>query len=146
MKSNLTEKDIEIARQNKSKVQVFTPPELIDFVENSVNHILKEEFNLDEGINSQDIEIIDPAAGEANFTARGLDTGLINTSTASRIKHYEILPESAEIAKDELLKRGVKNPQVYNTDVLRIDPFSGRRGAPDTTIPVEQSSGLKEFM
>ena len=111
-------KTLDKARKHKKKVQVFTPPEIIDFIENSIDHILKTEFDQPEGINGKNIEIIDPFAGEANFTCRGLDTGLISKETAGRIDHMEILPESAEIARQNLIDRGVKNPKVRNVDTF----------------------------
>ena len=114
----LDKKTLDHARKSKKKVQVFTPPEVIDFIENSIDHILKTEFGQTEGINSKNVNIIDPFAGEANFTTRGLDTGLISKETAGRIDHMEILPESAEIAKKNLLDRGVKNPKVRNVDTF----------------------------
>ena len=108
---------LDTARKQKEKVQVFTPPEVIDFIENSIDHILKTEFGK-EGLNAEDIDIIDPFAGEANFTTRGIDTGIITPETADRITHMEILPESVELAKKYLKQRGVKNPIVKNVDTL----------------------------
>ena len=118
----LTKDEIAKARAHKKKVQVFTPVEVIDFIENSVDHILKTEFGVKEGLNGKNLHIIDPFAGEGNFTTRGLDTGIITKETAARIEHMEILPESVEIAKKELAKRGVKNPIIHNIDTFNQDP------------------------
>ena len=120
--TKLTDEQIATARAHKKKVQVWTPPEIISFIENSIDHILKTEFGQDEGINSKDIHIIDPFAGEANFTTVGLDQNIITKETAARIEHMEILPESVEIAKKELQKRGVKNPIIHNIDTFNQDP------------------------
>ena len=109
---------IDTMRRNKRRIQVFTPPEIIDFIEKSVDHILRTEFGQSEGINSDKVHIIDPFAGEANFTTRGIDTGVITRETAGRIEHMELLPESCEIARKELRKRGVKNPIIRNTDTF----------------------------
>ena len=119
--TNMTEDEIEKARKHKKTVQVFTPTEVIDFINNSIDHILKTEFDQPEGINSKEVNIIDPFAGHANFTTRGIDTGRITKETASRITHMEIVPEDAEIAKQELRKRGVKNPIVHNVDTFKTD-------------------------
>ncbi len=118
----LTDEDVAKARQDKKKVQVFTPPELIDFIENSVDHILKTEFGVADGLNGERVHIIDPFAGEANFTTRGMDAGIITPETAARIEHMEILPESCDIAREELGKRGVGNPIIRNVDTLAHRP------------------------
>lgn len=118
----LTDREVEDARRNKKKVQVFTPPEIIDFIENSVDHILKTEFGVAGGLNGEHIHIIDPFAGEANFTTRGMDTGIITPETAARIEHMEILPESCDIAREELGRRGVGNPVIRNVDTLAHHP------------------------
>ena len=122
--TNMTEDEIVKARKHKKTVQVFTPVEIIDFINNSIDHILKTEFNQPEGINSKEVNIIDPFAGHANFTTRGIDTNTITKETAARITHMEIIPEDAEIAKQELIKRGVKNPIVHNVDTFKINPAS----------------------
>ena len=106
------------ARKNKKKVQVFTPPEVIAFIENSIDHILKTEFGRPEGINSEDVQITDPFAGHANFTVTGLDEGILTKETAARIDHMEILPDDVEIARKNLQDRGVKNPKVRNVDTF----------------------------
>ena len=114
----LDKKTLDHARKSKKKVQVFTPVEIIDFIENSIDHILKTEFNQSDGINSKNVDIVDPFAGEANFTCRGIDAGIISKETAGRIDHMEILPESAEIARQNLKDRGVSNPKVRNVDTF----------------------------
>lgn len=123
--TNLTAEELIKARRHKKTVQVFTPPEIIDFINKSIDHVLKTEFGQEEGINSAQVNIIDPFAGHANFTTRGIDTGTITPETAGRITHMEIIPEDAAIAKNELKKRGVKNPIVHNVDTFKIDPHSG---------------------
>ena len=107
---------LEKLRKIDSKVHVETPIEIIDFINNSINEILQTEFGKD--INSKDIHILDPFAGEAQFTARGIDTGTITKETAGRIEHYEVIPERAEQAIRELEKRGVINPDVKNVDTM----------------------------
>ena len=104
-------------RKNLKKLYVQTPPEVIDFIENSIDDIIKEQFGKS-GINAEDVEIIDPFAGHAEFTTRGIDTGLITPETAGRITHMEILPESVALAKKYLKQRGVKNPIVKNVDTM----------------------------
>ena len=44
------------------KTYVATPDELIDFVANSVKHILKTEFGKD--MDDPDVQILDPFAGK----------------------------------------------------------------------------------
>ena len=58
------------------KTYVATPDELIDFVANSVKHILKTEFGKD--MDDPDVQILDPFAGRGEFFARMSDSGFLD--------------------------------------------------------------------
>ena len=56
---------------------VYTPVEVVDFILNSVNDILKKEFNRKGGLSEENIHILDPFTGTGTFIVRLLQLGLI---------------------------------------------------------------------
>ena len=54
---------------------VYTPVEVVDFILNSVNDVLKKEFN--RTISSKGVHVLDPFAGTGTFLARLIQSGLI---------------------------------------------------------------------
>lgn len=67
---------------------VHTPPEIVNFILNSINDVLKEEFNCD--LNSENVNIIDPFTGTGTFISQLLRSGLINKSNLERKYKKEI--------------------------------------------------------
>ncbi len=55
---------------------VYTPVEVVDFIINSVNDILKQEFG--QTLGSKGVHIIDPFTGTGTFITRLLQSGLID--------------------------------------------------------------------
>lgn len=55
---------------------VYTPVEVVDFINQSVADILKKEFNKD--ISSNDVHVLDPFTGTGTFICRLLQSGLIS--------------------------------------------------------------------
>ena len=103
-----------------SKVYVETPEEIRGFVWRSVRHILRDQFGRD--FDSNDVVITDPFAGEAQFTQTALDEKIITPQTAAKIDHMELIPERAELARQKLRERGVRNPRVRNVDTFAESP------------------------
>ncbi len=56
---------------------VYTPVEVVDFILNSVNDILKKEFGRKHGLSEENIHILDPFTGTGTFITRLLQLGLI---------------------------------------------------------------------
>jgi predicted helicase len=54
---------------------VYTPIEVVDFIINSVQSVIKKEFNL--GLSDKNVHIIDPFTGTGTFIARLLQSGHI---------------------------------------------------------------------
>lgn len=54
---------------------VYTPIEVVDFINNSVEQILKKEFG--KSLNDQNIHILDPFTGTGTFIVRLIESGLI---------------------------------------------------------------------
>lgn len=55
---------------------VYTPVEVVDFIINSVNDVLKKEFN--RSIGDENVHILDPFTGTGTFITRLIQSGLIS--------------------------------------------------------------------
>lgn len=67
---------------------VYTPVEVVDFIVQSVNDILKKEF--DRTISDENIHILDPFTGTGTFITRLLQSGLIDKKDLKRKYQHEI--------------------------------------------------------
>ena len=67
---------------------VYTPVEIVDFIINSVNDVIKTEFNCD--LSDENVTIIDPFTGTGTFITRLLQSGLISAEDLPRKYTYEI--------------------------------------------------------
>jgi len=61
---------------------VYTPIEIVDFINNSVAQVLKKEFN--RNLSDENIHILDPFAGTGTLIARLIQTGLIDKEALPR--------------------------------------------------------------
>ena len=94
----LSEKD----RRVIDKTYVTTPVEIIDFIEKSVAEIAKSEFGT--SLDSENVTIIDPFAGEGQFLERAFQNDTISKDHKSDITQYEMHPERAAEAKKNVPK------------------------------------------
>ena len=67
---------------------VYTPVEIVDFILNSVNHLLKTEFG--QTLGSEGVHILDPFTGTGTFITRLLQSGLITRDELPRKYREEI--------------------------------------------------------
>lgn len=67
---------------------VYTPVEVVDFIINSVGHILKKEFN--RSLSDENVHILDPFTGTGTFIARLLQSGQISKAALERKYTKEI--------------------------------------------------------
>lgn len=67
---------------------VYTPVEVVDFIINSVAHILKSEFG--QTLGSRDVHIIDPFTGTGTFITRLLQSGHITPEQLPHKYQHEI--------------------------------------------------------
>ena len=129
-------------RTDKKKVDrhgiVHTPPEIVDFILNSVDYVTKKEFG--RGLTDQNINILDPFTGNGNFVVRMLskDGNWIEDKDIERkykheIKAHELSKESADIAQARITKAykdrtGKDEPftGLSNVDTFFIDPKTGK--------------------
>lgn len=66
---------------------VYTPVEIVDFIINSVDDVLKKEFG--RNLSDENIHILDPFTGTGTFITRLLQSGLINKEDLKRKYHNE---------------------------------------------------------
>ena len=64
---------------------VYTPVEVIDFIINSTQHILKTEFGAE--FNDRSVKVLEPFAGTGTFLVRLLESGYITTNFYEKYKH-----------------------------------------------------------
>lgn len=67
---------------------VYTPVEVVDFINQSVADVLKKEFN--RSISDENIHIIDPFTGTGTFITRLLQSGLIKPQDMERKYKHEL--------------------------------------------------------
>lgn len=63
-------------RMSKKLGIVYTPVEIVDFINTSVAELVKEEFNL--SLSDKNVHILDPFSGTGTFITRLIDSDLIN--------------------------------------------------------------------
>lgn len=104
---------------------VYTPVEVVDFILNSVNDILKKEFGRKKGLGDENIHILDPFTGTGTFIVRLLQLGIIKPQDLVRKYMYEL--HANEIV---LLAYYIASINIENTfhDIAKQDeyiPFEG---------------------
>lgn len=67
---------------------VYTPVEVVDFINRSVADVLKKEFN--RSISDENIHVIDPFTGTGTFISRLLQSGLIKPQDIERKYKHEL--------------------------------------------------------
>ena len=72
----------------KSLGIVYTPVEVVDFILQSVNHLLKEEF--EESLSSENVHVLDPFTGTGTFMSRLLGSSLVADADLERKYCHEL--------------------------------------------------------
>lgn len=67
---------------------VYTPVEVVDFINHSVDHILRTEFG--ENLGSNTVHILDPFTGTGTFITRLMQSGLISPAQLKHKYQHEI--------------------------------------------------------
>ena len=64
---------------------VYTPIEIVDFIINSVQHVLKKEFNTE--FADRQVKVLDPFTGTGTFLARLIESGYLDRNIYEKYKH-----------------------------------------------------------
>ena len=99
------------------KTYIETPPELIDFILNSIKEIAKDEFGTDLN-ESENVTVCDPFCGTGQFFERGFATKIFQSDHKSDMIQMEINKNRADEARRKLEKNNVRT---INTDTLKLD-------------------------
>ena len=67
---------------------VYTPPEVVDFILHSTDHVLREEFG--RSLSDEGVHVLDPFTGTGIFLVRLLQSALIRDADLSRKYHKEL--------------------------------------------------------
>ena len=94
---------------------VYTPPEIVDFILKSANHVLKEEFG--RTLSDAGVHVLDPFTGTGIFLVRLLQSGLVRDEDLRR-KYRE------ELHANEIVLLAY-----YIAAIHVEEAFHGRRGA-----------------
>ena len=54
----------------------YTPEPVVSFIVRSLHQILKEKFNMSDGLASKDVTLLDPAGGTLSFLAKAIETAV----------------------------------------------------------------------
>ena len=102
---------------------VYTPSEVVDFILNSANHVLREEFG--RSLSDEGVHILDPFTGTGIFLVRLLQSALINDADLAR--KYR-----SELHANELILLA------YYIAAIHIEEaYHGRRGSDNDYEPFE---------
>ena len=102
---------------------VYTPVEVVDFILNSADHVLREEFG--RGLGDEDVHVLDPFTGTGIFLVRLIQSALVQDSDLRR--KYE-----KELHANEIVLLA------YYIAAIHIEEaFHGRRGPDSAYQPFE---------
>ncbi|MBU2741697.1 DEAD/DEAH box helicase [Acidithiobacillus albertensis] len=100
---------------------VYTPVEIVDFILNSVNEVLKEHFDGD--LNSEGVQILDPFTGTGTFITRLIQSDLIKPYALPRKYEKEI--HANELVLLAYYIAAINIESAYHAKTLQYKPFNG---------------------
>ncbi|MBE7562753.1 DEAD/DEAH box helicase [Acidithiobacillus sp. HP-6] len=100
---------------------VYTPVEIVDFILNSVNEVLKEHFGGD--LNSEGVQILDPFTGTGTFITRLIQSDLIKPHALPRKYEKEI--HANELVLLAYYIAAINIESAYHAKTLQYKPFNG---------------------
>lgn len=103
---------------------VYTPIEVVDFINNSVAQVLKKEFN--RNLSDENVHILDPFTGTGTFITRLIQTGLIDKKSLPRKYAKELHANEIVLLAYYIASVNIEN--AYHDAVGQEDgykPFNG---------------------
>ena len=121
---------------------VFTPVEVVDFILQSVNDILRTDFN--SSFESQSVHILDPFTGTGIFIARLIECGVIKSEDLERIYRGELHANELVLLAYYLAKTNIATAY-HSIKGGAFEAFSGVRLKDTFSMEEEdKSTGLKQ--
>lgn len=121
---------------------VFTPVEVVDFILQSVNDILRTDFN--SSFESQGVHILDPFTGTGIFIARLIECGVIKSEDLERVYRGELHANELVLLAYYLAKTNIATAY-HSIKGGAFEAFSGVRLKDTFSMEEEdKSTGLKQ--
>ena len=117
-------------RANRDGI-VYTPIEIVDFILNSVQHVLQSEFGID--FSDRSVKVLDPFTGTGTFLARLLASGMLGDNITVKYKE--------DIFANELLLLAF-----YIATVNMESTYAGMTNVNKEYIPFEGMNYTDTFM
>ena len=117
---------------------VFSPIEAVDFMIQSVEHILNKEFC--ESLNDKDLKILEPFAGTGSFVARLIQSGIIKGENLHYKFENDIFSNEIMLLSHYISQANIEETFSHLTNTYK--PFNGGV-LTDTFQLEEQESSLK---
>ncbi|MCS6956215.1 MAG: N-6 DNA methylase, partial [Candidatus Calescibacterium sp.] len=93
--------------ERKRKGVYYTPEPVIEYIINSVDEIIKNEFNYSEGLANENVTVLDPAAGTMGFLVAAMDKA---------IKNYKYSDDINKLIKERILNN-------FNAFEIMLAPY-----------------------
>jgi predicted helicase len=100
---------------------VYTPVEIVDFIVNSVEHVLNEEFGTK--LENEDVHILDPFTGTGTFITRLLHNGIIAPDKLENKYKKEL--HANEIMLLAYYIAAINIEETYKNITGKYEPFTG---------------------
>lgn len=103
---------------------VYTPVEIVDFINHSVADILKTTFG--RSLSDKDVNVLDPFAGTGTFLARMIESGLIDKDALTRKYEEELFANEIILLAYYIASINIEN--AYHTAMgedMPYKPFNG---------------------
>jgi predicted helicase len=102
---------------------VYTPVEVVDFIINSVEHVLKQEFNT--SLSEKNVNIIDPFTGTGTFITRLLQSGIIKPQDLEYKYKNEIHANEIVLLAYYIASINIETVYHYMAKQDNYEPFEG---------------------
>lgn len=104
---------------------VYTPVEIVDFINQSVADILKKEFN--RKLSDENIHVIDPFTGTGTFIVRMIQSGLIDKDALERKYKHELHANEIVLLAYYIASVNIENAyhDAMEEKVGQYTPFDG---------------------
>ena len=117
---------------------VYTPVPTIDFILNSVEHLLKKEFN--ESLNDRDLNILEPFSGSGAFITRLLQSGIIKSDNLAHKFENDIYANEMLLLAHYISQVNIE--ETFSHITGRDQTFSG--GVLTDTFQTEETKEVKQ--
>ena len=102
----------------------YTPIEIVDFILNSCDNILKEDLN-SEGLTGENVHILDPFLGTGTFLARLIESDLIKDKDMGRKYENEIHGNEIVLLAYYIASINIESSYFYRKSKPKYQTFKG---------------------